>query len=241
VQSEARVPSQRVAGLSAPLLAGAGAIGGALLGLGLVALLSVMRRPVIVPADITSVLDVPLLGTVALGPRGRPVPRNTPGIAPVTRRLAGVRSGRLVFASDVAMADARRRLILVLATTLSSFRRVSVAAVEPLPEFTDSADAAAVPTPWRRSAADRSGTVVLVDGEETPEMLAHADTPVSVVLVVRRGTPQAELRAMADGYLPEELFGVILVEVRGTRHRAQRADPTPTKELSPATTRTVAL
>jgi hypothetical protein len=44
-------------------------------------------------------------------------------------------------------------------------------------------------------------------------------TLASVVLVVRMGIPRTTLRAMASGYRPEDLFGVIIVDTRRIRRR----------------------
>lgn len=235
LQSEARIPSEPVPGLNPPLLAAAGGVLGLLIGLGIVALLLAVRRPVIVAADVSPVLNARVLGTMVLGRDGNTShPRQIAGIAPVTRRLADVRTGRILFVSDAETAAVRHRVVVLLAGTLSSFRRISVVSTGPHPESPRSGSNGDTPTPWRRSSGEPSDELVLVDGDETPEMLDRPDTRLSVVLVVRRGTPRSLVRSVADGYLPEELFGVVLVEVRGGRRRTLRADVRSQNDLEPA-------
>jgi len=219
VHTEARVPSQAVNPPDLSLQASVGAIAGGVLGLGLIALIAVLRHPVVEAAGVRSALGTPLLGTVLLHrpAAGRvPAPKDVPGITAVTRWLADAPPGRILFASSPRLAPARHHILAMLAVALSPLRTTSVLSAPPrsTTQAHSEGDLDTEPTP-----EPRAGPLVLVDGVEMLDTLDQMLTLASVVLVVRMGAPRATLRAMASGYRPEELFGVVIVDARGIRRR----------------------
>ncbi|MDP8929573.1 MAG: hypothetical protein M3O70_13630 [Actinomycetota bacterium] len=220
VHSAARVPSQALDPPDRSLPASVGAIAGGVLGLGLIALIAVLRYPVVDTAGVRSALGTRLLGTVLLHrPVGGrlPAPQDVPGIAAVTRWLADAPPGRILFASSRRLAPARRYILAILAVALSPLRPTSVLSAQPR----DAIQARSEGDPGAEPAAEprdgSRGPMVLVDGVEMLDTLDQMLTLASVVLVVRMGVPRATLRAMASGYRPEELFGVIIVDTRPIR------------------------
>lgn len=222
VHSEAPVPSQAMNPPDLSLQAALGATAGAVLGLGLIALIAVLRHPVVEVAGVRSALGTRLLGTVPLQrpAAGRvPAPRDIPGIAAITRWLADAPQGRILFTSPPRLAPARYLILTMLAVTLPPLRTTSVLSAQPPDAIQAQPEGGlgAQPTPEPRDGS--RGPIVLVDGVEMLDTLDQMLTLASVVLVVRMGVPRATLRAMASGYRPEDLFGVILVDTRRARRR----------------------
>ena len=228
VHTEARVPSQAVNPPDLSLQASVGAIAGGVLGLGLIALIAVLRHPVVEAAGVRSALGTPLLGTVLLHrpAAGRvPAPKDVPGITAVTRWLADAPPGRILFASSLRLTPARHHLLAMLAVALSPLRTTSVLSAQPrdATQAHSEGDLGTEPAPEPRDGS--RGLIVLVDGVEMLDTLDQMLTLASVVLVVRMGAPRATLRAMASGYCPEDLLGVIIIDTRQIRRRTVTNGP----------------
>lgn len=234
IQSRAQVPSQPLANISVSLLVVGGALAGLLLGMGSVALITAVRRPVIDAGDIEPVLHTRVLGTVLLPPVALdmlPGPRGIPGVAPVVRWLAGATPGMVLVASDARATGLRQGLLVMLAVALAPSRPTSVQA-DPklLKHIALLRDERPGPRP---SPAQRPGKIVLVDGSESPETLAAAGGEMAVVLVVRRGTSRAGLRALAAEYPAPELLGAVLVDFHRNRRNRGRKPAHPGRDRPP--------
>ena len=218
LHQEAAVPTEPVREISPLLWAAAGALAGLLLGVGIVALIATIRRPVVTAEDVVGAAGVPLLGTVHL-PLGRrtgyPGPLGIRGIATVTRWLATVPGGRLLVISSPTAAAVRQRIYVMAAVALSTVRPVRFEADKALVEAIEGhcADLRSAGRPVQ-PAGEGTDALVLVDGGSPLELVDPAATSVSVVAVAPRGTPRRRLTALAADYVDGGLVGVVMVDVR---------------------------
>jgi hypothetical protein len=234
LQSAAVVPTVPLDQLSPALWAAAGAVAGLLLGLGIIALLALLRRPVLTPDDVDSATGAPLLGTVRLPVLRRddyPGPLGVPGIATVTRALAGASPGRLLVISAPADAGLRDRLFTMLAVAMWTVRPTKVAAPDAVVAAV-SRHCHALRDTGRTPPGHDVGELILVDGGSPLDVLDPATTTVSVVAVVRRGIRRRALESLASDYANGGgLVGVVLVRARtGLRPGAR-----PALDTAPAT------
>jgi hypothetical protein len=229
VQGDATVPAEPLSAWPPRTRAALGALAGCVLGVGLVALLTVVRRPVVSARDVEETAGVPLLGTVQL-PRvargGYAGPLGVRGVATVTRWLATVPPGRLLLISHPLSAAVRQRLFVMVGVALWTVRSMRFEAPESLVAAIRQRCAehreAGRPVDDRADAADE---LVLVDGGSPFETVDPAVSSVSVVAVAPLGTPRRRLGALTSEYADGGLAGVVLVDVRPTAQRvaARRA------------------
>ena len=229
LQAPAVVPTEPLAELPAQLRGAAGALAGLVLGLGLVALIGAVRKPVVTFQDVESAAGVPLLGTVHLpkGIRGSYAgPLGVPGIPRVVRWLSTVPPGRLLLTSAPSKLSAssadwvRHRLFVMVGVALSAVRLVRfegprhlVDTIEELRVHRNSDDA-------RHPESEGAADITLVDGGSPFELVDPAATNVSVVAVAPLGVSQRLLRALAAEYVGGGLLGVVLVDARPGAQRA---------------------
>ncbi|CAA9237852.1 MAG: hypothetical protein AVDCRST_MAG52-1554 [uncultured Blastococcus sp.] len=223
LQAPATVPTEPLDAPDHRLLAAAGALAGVALGLGLVALVAALRRPVLTAGDVWQAVGVPLLGTVRM-PRVRRRTFHGPvgvrGIATVTRWLGSVPSGRLLFVSSPSAAALRRRILVMAAVALGVLRSVRAEAPQ---EVLDAIRRHRLGNGAVHPLADATDKLVLVDGSSPMEVIDPQTTHVSVVIVAPRGVSRRRLRALASDYVDGGLVGVVLVELRlGPRPPAAR-------------------
>lgn len=231
VQAEAGVPSAPVWVIGTSLWAGAGAIVGLLLGLGLVALLGAIRRPMVSGDEVQDAVGVPLLGTVRLPLTRRrtyPGPLGVPGIATVSRWLAQSPSGRLLFVSERSDGLIRDRVFVMSAVTLWTVRTIRLQAPDQIVEAVRQhcaqlRDLGRTP-PGER---DAEGELVLVDGSSPLDMLDAPGAGATAVAIARRGVGRRRLQALTGDYAgTDRLLGVVLVDARlglGSGRRPKRA------------------
>jgi hypothetical protein len=218
IQTEATVPFEPETLLPPRTRAALGGVAGLALGLGLVALLGVIRRPVVTARHVTDVTGVPLLGTVQL-PRTRhgryAGPLGIRGIANVTRWLANIPPGRLLLISTRSADALRHRLFVMVGVALWSVRTMRFDGPQNLVEAIRE-HCAQLRDAGRRveRRPDRSDELVLVDGGSPFELVDPANSSVSVAAVAPLGTPRRRLRALAAEYTDGGLFGVVLIDVR---------------------------
>lgn len=218
LQGEAIVPSEPLSTLPPHLRSAIGALAGLILGLGVVALVATIRRPVVTAHDVADVTGVPLLGTVQLPlvtQNSYPGPLGVPGIATVTRWLATLPSGRLLLISTSSAVAIRQRIYVMCGVALWTLRPLRF---EAAPELTD-----AIRTHCRhhRSAGrtvhggmDVEDEIVLVDGGSILELVDPVVANVSIVAVAPLGIGRKRLRALTADFVGNGLVGVILVDVR---------------------------
>jgi hypothetical protein len=218
VQTQAIVPFEPATILPPRTRATLGGLAGFALGLGLVALLGIIRRPVVTARHVTEITGVPLLGTVQLPRtrRGRYAgPLGIGGIANVTRWLANLPPGRLLLISNRSADALRHRLFVMVGVALWTLRTMRFDGPENLvvairEHCTQLRDAG------RRTerGPDRTDELVLVDGGSAFDLVDPANSAVSVAAVAPLGTPRRRLRALAAEYTDGGLFGVVLIDVR---------------------------
>lgn len=227
VQNRATVPSEATQELPPLLAASLGGLVGVALGLGLVLLIAVLRRPVVAAEDVRAGLGTRLIGDLALlpqQPRRFVHPREVPGVAPVARQLGVIPSGRFLFVSDPHETPLRQQVLVTLGVALSGLRPTRLLGRPHLTEEMRSL----LGEPMRPVTTD-GGPVVLVDQDEPFGLLQQAEIPLLVVVVARKGVPAARLCAATAGYLRSELLGVVLVDGRrrvGRRTPVEQATPT---------------
>lgn len=225
VQSDATVPANPLPAADPVWIGAAGGLVGLLIVLGGIGLVAVVRRPVVGAADIEALLGTCHLGTVRLPPprSGAPLSLRAPGVAPVVRKLASA-TGVVLVLSDARDGAVRQRVVVLLAVALTRTGTTRVSGPAPVRAAIETElghDIGAAP------GSPAAGELVLVDGPETRSTFGGDQRSPGVVLVARRGAPRARLSAMAVGYTPADLLGVILVEVRRPRWSERPAAPKP--------------
>jgi hypothetical protein len=187
-------------------LLGAGC--GLLAGLAAITTLALVRRPVVGRQD----GDIPILGSVVLpsgGPGEHTGPRWVTGLGAVARALAEAPQERIVLVGEAGTAEQRRHLIVLLALALAPARTM---AVEDDELRADVAARSETPPAAPSGPPGPRTQLVLVDGDGALEPPAGGRT--GTVLVVPTGIAQSDLNRLAAEYRPEDLVGVVLVEVR---------------------------
>lgn len=224
VQDSARPPPEPVDEPSLLVPVALGLIGGAALGLGVVVLLLLVRRPVLLPSDAEAAASAGLVADLVVPRRGLPdaTMQPPPGTAALARVLFPDRAGlaALVSAGDPA---ARSRVAVLVSLLL--------ARSGPVQMVTSKADEVA-------RAVAATGVVVIdeVPGREVwsvgPVVIdgpSEYDLPVlhppnaRLVLVVRSGTRQSQVEAAAREFLPGDLTGVVFVRRGRLRRLLPRA------------------
>src|SRR3954447_2689167 len=227
VQTQAIVPLEPGTILPPATRATLGGLAGFALGLGLVALLGIIRRPVVSARHVTEITGVPLLGTVQL-PRMRhgryAGPLGIRGIANVTRWLATVPPGRLLLISNRSADALRRRLFVMVGVALWTVRTMRFDGPAELVEAIEQHCARHQDAGRKvQHRPDRADELVLVDGGSAFELIDPANAAVSVAAVAPLGISRRRLRALASEYTDGGLFGVVLVDVRlGVQRRGSR-------------------
>lgn len=205
--SEAAVPPQTpVRSLPSDALGAAfGALSGAALGLGLLALLLIARKPVVDPARLDGMVGAPVLGTLVL-PRSNPKvmdPRHVPGLAPLARRLADVPASRIQVVSPPASATQRRAAGGLLAAAIAR-RRPAVHVLATADER---------PAPAKsKGGAEGSQTLELVDVAR-PLDIDVVDDGALTLFVLAEGTPESAVLALIADYTDMQVFGIVFVRI----------------------------
>jgi hypothetical protein len=226
IQSPAEPPpADSGGGLSTPLAVALGLATGLVLGLAVICLLLVLRRPVIESADAEETTGVPALGTVTV-PRTRrgvfPSPEAFKGLLPVCRRLLAMPTPTVLVVGMPRSQSVREQLSVAMASAMMRVRHVS---------FVGPADARAVvsrrqasdpgPDDTHDTAARSSGEVppvTLVDSRETLD-LVHPPVTTATVLVAPVGIRSAHLREAVAEHLGGSSESRIVLVKRGRRTR----------------------
>jgi len=207
VQSEAVPPAQPVARLAGtPVALAVGLAAGVFLGLALVSLLLVLRRPVLDAADAAELTGVPVLGTVTLlrmRPRQLPAAGEVSGLVPACRRLLAMHP-EIVLLMHAGKSEAlRRQLCVAMARVLGRVRPVRLVAA---PEVGAAAQGfpgedvilSDVAGPLRRE--EPGAEITLVDGPSPLDVVAPSGTSAAI-LVVAHGVSERVLRAAVSEHL----------------------------------------
>jgi capsular polysaccharide biosynthesis protein len=221
VQSAAVPPSEPVDPRpSLPLLLPVSLLAALALALAVVALILVVRRPILEPADAEAAVGVPVIGTVTV-PRRRAGddvrPEDVLGVAPLCRRIMAGPADRLVLLSAPRTARMRHDLTLAIASTIARVRPVEV---DGPPDVTDTAQRITGPaTANRRVRPPGKNTPLTIVDASNPVELVGAGKRTTVILLVRQGIAERALRAIVAGYLDGDSH--LLLVRRGRRaHRS---------------------
>jgi capsular polysaccharide biosynthesis protein len=231
VQDTARVPTRPVSSAQAPTTLILGVAVGLLLGVGMVALYSAVRRPVLTAADAAAITGGPVAASVVL-PRsglGRASIADPPlGVAAIARGLFPRPRG---VAALVPVAGAERacsELAILTTSVLAARGATYLVAAGPLPPELDESPAVLVP-----GVPDVAGaSPVLIDRPSEFDLVKLTPSGAALFLVVTAGTPRSAVRRAVDQFLPGELKGAVFVRrprlslSRSAQRRPDRAEAT---------------
>jgi len=231
IQSQAVPPSEPTASLPGlPFLVPVGLVAGAALGLAAVAVVVVVRRPVLEEADAEQATGVPVLASVTLPriPRGQfPSGEDVAGVVALCRRLLAMDTDAFLLVSTARGGVARAQLAVAAVSVLVRVCYVRFIASE---EMHDAARALAA-DPAVGEGAGSSPTprrsITVVDGADPVDLVRRAGS-ATTVLLVPHGMPINALRAAAGDHLGGGK--AVLVLVRRGRRRARRMSTSPTDE-----------
>ena len=243
LQSAAMAPAARADTPDALLAIPIGICAGILLGLAVVCVLLVARRPVVDPVDAEEATGVTALGSVIVPrtPKGRIArPEDLAGLAPVCRRLLALPTPIVVLVSRPRDERVRQQLSVALANVLQRARRVRFVGSPNLREMVGEAEAPVRPQGAQpASEADTSSSLTLVDSNE-PLDLVQPPESTATVLVVWEGIGGAALRAAVTEHLGGSAEARLLMVKRGRKVpgqpvRGQQGDKdSPREEALPS-------
>jgi len=214
LQSPADPPAAAPGGLGRLEAVAIGIVGGIMLGLVVVFLVLLVRRPVFDAAGVEEATGVPALGAVRV-PRTRrglfANPEDFSGLAPACRRLLRLPTSTVVLHSRPRQAEVRTQVAVALATVLMRVRAVTF--VGPV-ELGDGED----------RIGDGRERLTVVDSDE-PFDLMHPPESTAAVLVVREGISSSDLRTAVVEHLGGSAEARVLLVGPGRRVRGEPVPP----------------
>jgi capsular polysaccharide biosynthesis protein len=225
LQSPATPPPAQGHRLSTLLAIPVGLAAGLVLGLAVVSILLVARRPVIGSADAEEATGVPALGTVTV-PRTRggsfARPDEFSGLVPVCRRLLALPTTTIVLASRPREDKVRQQLSIALASVLMRVREVRLTGPSALQSMAADRGAASGPAVQhhRAESGEPAPVITLVDSNE-PLDLVQPPRSTATVLVVPEGISGTALRAAVVEHLGGSAEARLLLTRRGRRSRGE--------------------
>lgn len=215
VQSPATPPAASKP-LSSSIGIALGIGGGLLIGLALVSILVVVRRPVITAADAEELTAVPALGTVTV-PRTRsrrfPPPETFPGLAPVCAQLLDLETPTVVLVSRRGDAPLRRQVAVAIARASTRLRPVRFVGPEPMQDAVAQVE----------NVPGHGAPLTIVDSSN-PLDLVQPSRSTATVLVVREGISGAAIRAAVVQHLGGSAEARLLLVRHGRGARRERGD-----------------
>lgn len=209
VTTPAQTPTRPVPGLAGGATAIAfGVAAGAVAGIGIVALLVVLRRPVLDAASAEEATAAPVMGRVAI-PRGRARVdvRDVVGIASLCRRVLADSAEVVLLAGPGRAAPQRQQLAWVMATVIGRNRPTRLVT------------GSRAPSPAAASVSDIGlRDLVLVDGPSLEQITGRSQNSLTL-LVVPEGMSARALRETADHYLDEDGHAGLVLVRKGRRKR----------------------
>lgn len=222
VHRKADAPEQPTPTLGGGLLSIAiGLLAGALAGIGAVALLLIMRRPVIDAASAQRVAGAPVLGSVTL-------PRDSKsgddgdlmGVAALCRRLLASSSEQVMLTSARESVPQLRQVGSAIERYLARFGRVMRSAGAP------PAEASGV-RPDGTAAAGGARRMQFVVADGPTDAVARLPASALTLLVVPRGVSMRSLEQTASQYLTGGPAGLVLVDKAPWFSTRRRPNPQP--------------
>jgi len=223
LQSPATAPAARADTPDALLAIPIGLGAGILLGLAVVCVLLVARRPVVDPVDAEEATGVPALGSVVVPrtPKGRIArPEDLAGLAPVCRRLLALPTPIVVLVSRPRDERVRQQLSMALATVLQRVRHLRFVGPPDLRELVGEPQAPSRPQDARPVEGGTLSSLTLVDSNE-PLDLVQPPESTATVLVVWEGIGSAALRAAVTEHLGGSAEARLLMIRRGGKVSGQ--------------------
>jgi capsular polysaccharide biosynthesis protein len=243
LQSQAMAPAASSDAPRTLLAVGIGLGAGILLGLAVVSVLLVARRPIVDPADAEEATGVAALGTVVVPrtTRGAIVrPEQLAGLAPVCRRLLALSEPIVVLVSRPGEARVRQQLAVALANVLQRVRRVNFVGPPDLRELAGGPTAPPRPEDEPTTEGGTTRPLTLVDSNE-PLDLVQPPESTATVLVVFEGIGASALRAAVTEHLGGSAEARLLLVKQGGRlpgqpvREVRRSRHSPTEEtVSPS-------
>ena len=218
LQDRARPPDEPVAGSSLPTLLGIGIGGGFVLALALVALIMLVRRPVLSAADLESASAAPILAALDLPVRAQAVgdPRQVVGLGALVRRMVGHDRRVCAFVSIGRAERHRSQLAALVSRALAPSG--TVALVTPSAEIAQRqlGDAAVVVVDTFENAEAGGSTWVVIDGPpvdrvDMPQVLPPG---AGIAVVIKSGTSRAAVEDAVAQLMDDELLGIVFVRPR---------------------------
>ena len=198
----AETPSQPLPTMGGAMTWGIGIASGLLVGFGVVALLLVLRRPVIDVATAEQVSGATVLGRITLDRGGT----GASGMTHLCHRIVSQPTRMVLMAGPRNMRRERHELADELVFWLSRVRHViSIGSREPVEEF------------GAASLAERTsheGQIVIVNDASPVDVATRPDRTLTL-LVVREGIARSALREQAGQYVDGGSVAMVLVR-RGT-------------------------
>jgi len=226
LQSRAEPPAEEGRAFGLALALGVGVAAGLLLGLAVVSVLLVVRRPVVEGADAEEATGVPALGTVTV-PRARKAgsarPEEFAGLIPVCRRLLALPTPTVMVVSRPQEEAVRKQLSVALGSVLGGIRNLRFVGSADLQDVVADRKAAEAPT-TRQNGADVSPgeALTLVDSSE-PLDLVQPPHSTATILVIPEGMGSTALRAAVVEHLGGSAEARLLLVRRGRRARGEPA------------------
>jgi len=198
----AEPPSKPLPTMGAPMRWGIGIASGLLVGCGVVALLLVLRRPVIDVATAEHVSGATVLGRITLDRGGT----GASGLTHLCHRIVSQPTRMVLMAGPRSMRRERHELADELVFWLSRVRQViSIGAREPMEEFGAASLA---------EHTTHEGQLVIVNDASPVDVATRPDRTLTL-LVVREGIARSSLREQAGQYVDGGSVAMVLVR-RGT-------------------------
>ncbi len=235
VKSRAVVPDEPIEQTSVPEALAVGLVAAGALGLGLVGLLVVVRRPLLGAFEASALAEAPVLAILHV-PSGRPgrvvEPELVRGLSALSKQIFPKREGLGAIVACAGRNARRSQVSLLLARLLSRDGPVYLVAA-PGSTLTERDLASIESSNLNLSKALRpeiqsGATPVVIDGLSASDYDVAQLLPsgVSVVLLVEEGTPQPNVEAAVQQFLPGALRGIAFVR------RGRRGGRAPMKRIS---------
>ena len=211
VQDAARIPTKTIGGSQLPTTVVLAIAIGLLLGVGLVALWSTIRRPVLTAGEASELVGAPLAASVVL-PRagvGRAVINDPPiGVAAIARGLFPLQAGMGALVPVRGAERACSELAILTASVLGGRGAAYLVTDQTLPPELDGTPVVLAPAIPEDVIAH---SPVLVDHPSEFDLLRLTPAGANLLLVIVIGTPRSTVQEAVQQFLPGELAGTVFV------------------------------
>ncbi|MBA2455079.1 MAG: hypothetical protein H0V48_00840 [Nocardioidaceae bacterium] len=232
IQNSAGVPTNSVQPLGGDYVAIAiGIIAGAIAGIGAVALLLVIRHPVVDAASAEDVTGAPVMGRVGIPTgRSRVDEQDVTGIAPLCRRLLESSADVILLASPTKRTNQRHKLAWALSSVLGKIRRTRLVSGGRTTPPTSGRRQDGHPVDLRAVAQDDPrDDLVVIDGPSLDQVAGRSPHALTLLLVPE-GIGAGALREIAEQYLDGGPTGLVLVRPTKRRPFSRHAKAEPNSE-----------